>query len=96
MRTLLTLDRIKDGALLERRRSHSKSFTRGLWDLLYVAHAQLLAASLRHPLHVMEAARAGADIATMPYAVFEKLWKHPLTDIGLQKFLADWNNPVIR
>jgi len=45
MRTLLTLDRIKDGTLLERRRSWSRSFTRGLWDLLYIAHAQLLAAS---------------------------------------------------
>ena len=51
---------------------------------------QLLAASLRHPNHVLEAALAGADIGTMPYAVFEKLWKHPMTDIGLERFLADW------
>lgn len=51
---------------------------------------QVLAASLRHPMHVVEAALAGADIATMPYDVFAKLVKHPLTDIGLDRFLADW------
>jgi len=50
----------------------------------------VLAASLRHPMHVVEAAMAGADIATMPYDVFTKLVKHPLTDVGLEKFLADW------
>jgi transaldolase len=50
----------------------------------------VLAASLRHPMHVVEAALAGADIATMPYDVFTKLVKHPLTDAGLEKFLADW------
>jgi transaldolase len=50
----------------------------------------VLAASLRHPMHVVEAARAGADIATMPYDVFTKLVKHPLTDVGLERFLADW------
>jgi transaldolase len=52
--------------------------------------SNVLAASLRHPMHVVEAALAGADIATMPYDVFTKLVKHPLTDIGLEKFLADW------
>ena len=51
---------------------------------------QVLAASLRHPMHVVEAARLGADVATLPYDVFEKLVKHPLTDIGLAKFDADW------
>jgi transaldolase len=51
----------------------------------------VLAASLRHPMHVVESAQAGADIATMPYDVFIKLVKHPLTDLGLEKFLADWN-----
>jgi transaldolase len=51
---------------------------------------QVLAASLRHPMHVVDAALAGADIATMPYDVFAKLVKHPLTDIGLEKFSADW------
>ncbi|HSD48938.1 MAG TPA: fructose-6-phosphate aldolase [Actinomycetota bacterium] len=50
----------------------------------------VLAASLRHPMHVVESALAGADIATMPYAVFTQLVKHPLTDIGLDKFLKDW------
>lgn len=50
----------------------------------------VLAASLRHPMHVIEAAKAGADVATMPYSVFSQLVKHPLTDIGLEKFLGDW------
>ena len=51
---------------------------------------QVLAASLRHPLHVIEAARMGAHIGTMPYKVFEMLFKHPLTDRGLEGFLKDW------
>ncbi len=51
---------------------------------------QVLAASLRHPMHVVEAARLGADVATMPYDVFTKLVKHPLTDLGLEKFDSDW------
>jgi transaldolase len=50
----------------------------------------VLAASLRHPMHVIESALAGADIATMPYAVFKQLVKHPLTDSGLEKFASDW------
>ena len=50
----------------------------------------VLAASLRHPMHIVESALAGADIATMPYGVFKQLVKHPLTDIGLDKFLEDW------
>ncbi|MEX0989374.1 MAG: fructose-6-phosphate aldolase [Actinomycetota bacterium] len=50
----------------------------------------VLAASLRHPMHIVDAASAGADIATMPYDVFTKLVKHPLTDIGLQRFGSDW------
>jgi transaldolase len=50
----------------------------------------VLAASLRHPMHVVESAQAGADLATMPFAVFKQLVKHPLTDIGLEKFLQDW------
>ena len=52
----------------------------------------VLAASLRHPMHVVEAALAGADIATMPYGVFRQLVRHPLTDIGLEKFLQDWES----
>src|SRR5919106_6061134 len=51
---------------------------------------QVLAASLRHPMHVVDAALAGADIATMPYEVFSKLVKHPLTDSGVEKFTSDW------
>ena len=51
---------------------------------------QVLAASLRHPMHVVEAALTGADIATMPYEVISKLIKHPLTDLGVERFQADW------
>lgn len=53
---------------------------------------QVLAASIRHPRHVTDAALAGADIATMPFKVFEQLIKHPLTDSGLERFLKDWEN----
>ena len=51
---------------------------------------KVLVASVRHPLHVLEAARMGADVATIPFGVIEQLAKHPLTDVGLKKFLADW------
>jgi transaldolase len=51
---------------------------------------QVLAASIRNPLHVIDAAKAGAHVATMPFAVLQQLIKHPLTDIGLKKFLEDW------
>jgi transaldolase len=51
---------------------------------------QVLAASLRHPMHVVDAALAGADVATMPFDVFSKLVRHPLTDIGVERFQADW------
>ena len=51
----------------------------------------VLVASVRHPQHVVEAALIGGDICTMPFGVFEQLWKHPLTDVGLKKFLADWD-----
>ena len=51
---------------------------------------QILVASVRHPLHVVEAARIGADIATMPFAVLEALVKHPLTEAWLERFLKDW------
>ncbi len=56
----------------------------------YAFKCEILAASIRNPLHVVEAASLGADIATMPFSVLEALIKHPLTDIGLQKFLKDW------
>ncbi len=51
---------------------------------------EVLVASVRHPIHVIEAARMGADIVTVPPAVVEQCFKHPLTDIGLEKFLKDW------
>ncbi len=56
----------------------------------YDMKAQVLVGSIRHPLHVLEAARAGAHIATMPPEVMEKMVQHPLTDIGLKRFLDDW------
>ncbi|MGE5576756.1 MAG: fructose-6-phosphate aldolase [Syntrophothermus sp.] len=57
---------------------------------IYGIETQIIAASIRHPLHVIEAAKAGADIATIPYKVIEQMVKHPLTDIGIERFLADW------
>jgi len=57
----------------------------------YHFETQVLVASVRHPLHVVEAAMIGADICTIPFKVIEQLIKHPLTDSGLQKFLEDWN-----
>ena len=56
----------------------------------YSWKTQVLAASLRHPIHVIEAARMGADIATMPFKVIDQLFNHPLTEKGQAKFLADW------
>jgi transaldolase len=56
----------------------------------YNFQTQVLAASLRHPIHVVEAAKMGAHIGTMPFKVFEQLFKHPLTDRGLEGFLKDW------
>jgi len=51
---------------------------------------KILAASIRHPLHMVQAATIGADVATVPFSVIQQMMKHPLTDVGLQKFLADW------
>jgi transaldolase len=62
----------------------------------YRFETQILAASLRNPLHVVDAAVAGADVATMPFAVFQMLLKHPLTDIGLKRFLEDWERAGIK
>lgn len=56
----------------------------------YDYKTQVLVASIRHPLHVVEAALFGADVCTMPFNVIDKLFNHPLTDIGLEKFLSDW------
>ena len=56
----------------------------------YEFPTEVLVASVRHPIHVVEAGRIGADICTCPAAVIESLFRHPLTDIGLEKFLKDW------
>ncbi len=56
----------------------------------YRFKTEVIVASVRHPRHVIEAARIGADIATVPFAVMQKLVRHPLTDAGVEKFLADW------
>jgi transaldolase len=57
----------------------------------YDFKTQVLVASVRHPQHVVEAALAGGHICTMPFSIFQQMVKHPLTDIGLKKFLADWD-----
>jgi transaldolase len=56
----------------------------------YVIDTQVIVASIRNPLHVVDAALMGADVATIPYKVIEQLIKHPLTDIGIKRFLEDW------
>ena len=53
---------------------------------------EIIAASIRNPIHVVDAARAGSDIATVPYKVIEQMIHHPLTDSGIEKFLSDWEN----
>lgn len=60
----------------------------------YDFETEVLVASVRHPLHVIEAAKAGADVATLPPAVLDKMMRHPLTDSGLAAFLADWKKLV--
>ncbi len=55
-------------------------------------NTEIIAASIRHPIHVLDAAKAGAHISTIPYKVFEQMLNHPLTDIGIDKFLKDWNS----
>jgi transaldolase len=62
----------------------------------YGFQTQVLAASIRHPLHVVDAALAGAHVATMPFSVLEQLVKHPLTDIGIKRFLEDWNKAGVK
>ncbi len=57
----------------------------------YAFDTEIIVASVRHPGHVLDSAMMGADIATIPFKVIEKLSKHPLTDIGLEAFLKDWN-----
>lgn len=60
----------------------------------YAFKTQILTASIRHPLHVLEAAKYGSDVATMPFKVLQQIVKHPLTDIGLKAFLSDWDKFV--
>lgn len=57
---------------------------------IYDIETQVIASSIRHPLHLVEAAKAGADVATVPFAVLQQALKHPLTDIGIKRFLDDW------
>jgi transaldolase len=56
----------------------------------YTFSTKVLVASVRHPLHVVQAAELGADVATIPFKVLERLYQHPLTDAGLERFLSDW------
>lgn len=58
----------------------------------YEFETEVLAASIRHPIHIVESALAGVDVSTVPFKVFQKIVKHPLTDKGLDAFLADWKN----
>jgi transaldolase len=69
--------------------------TRTIFDN-YGIETQILAASIRHPRHVAEAAMLGADVATMPTETLRKLLLHPLTDRGLDQFLNDWSKLVAR
>jgi transaldolase len=62
----------------------------------YGYETEILVASVRHPLHFVESCMLGADICTMPYKVIELLVKHPLTDIGLEKFLSDWKKNTVK
>ena len=74
--------------------SNGMELVRQIVDIygVYGYETEVLVASVRHPMHVVEAAELGADVATMPFDVIQKLIKHPLTDIGLEKFLADWDS----
>lgn len=57
----------------------------------YAYDTEVIVASVRHPIHILESARLGADICTIPFDVIGKLYQHPLTDIGIERFLADWD-----
>ena len=60
----------------------------------YDIQTEIIAASIRHPIHVVEAAKMGADIATIPYKVFGQMVAHPMTDLGIERFLKDWEGLV--
>ena len=67
--------------------------TESIVDIFHVHDlpTQVLVASVRHPIHFLSAAQMGADVVTIPFSLIKQLLKHPLTDIGLEKFLSDWN-----
>lgn len=77
-------DRAHDGMELVRELVH-------IFEI-YDFETNVLTASVRHPRHVVEAALAGADVITMPFSVMEKLFQHPLTEVGLERFLSDWES----
>ena len=58
----------------------------------YGYHSEILVASIRHPMHVVEALRVGSHVATMPFKVMESLFNHPLTEAGLKRFIDDWKS----
>jgi len=60
--------------------------------MIHDIDCEIIAASIRNPIHVLDAAKAGAHIATVPYSVIKQLMKHPLTDAGIEKFLKDWES----
>ena len=62
----------------------------------YDFETEVIVASIRHPIHVAQAARMGADVATIPYEVLKKMFKHPLTDIGIARFQKDWESVTKR
>lgn len=62
----------------------------------YEFDSEIISASIRNPLHVIQSAHAGAHIATVPYEILMRLFKHPLTDIGIERFLADWNKAGLK
>lgn len=64
--------------------------------LTHKIKTEILSASIRNPVHVIESAKAGAHVATIPYQVFKQMIQHPLTDKGLEKFLADWNEAMLK
>ncbi|WP_026893523.1 fructose-6-phosphate aldolase [Clostridiisalibacter paucivorans] len=67
---------------------------RDIVDIFYMHEidTEIIAASIRHPIHVMESAKMGADIATIPFDVLEKMALHPMTDKGIERFLKDWES----
>ncbi|WP_077307084.1 fructose-6-phosphate aldolase [Terribacillus halophilus] len=60
----------------------------------HAIETEIIAASIRHPMHITEAAQQGAHIATVPFDILRKLTEHPLTDAGIKRFLADWNSRI--